>query len=91
MQPQIGVNFQGVDCAVYQNVKETATHPTNYIEDTFRIFAESGINCIRVPFYWELFERQNDLFLSDIDSIATSADKYGLNCIYGNHQWECSS
>lgn len=87
----IGVNFQGLDSAAYQNVNGIAPHPPNYIEDSFRIFAERGIKCIRVLFYWESFERQNDFFFRDINNIATLADKYGLNCIYDNHQWECSS
>ena len=86
----IGVNFHGYESSSYQN-RSTPHPPENYIEDSFRIFADSGITCIRVTFYWESWELNREKCLNDLGAIADSADKYGISCIYDNHQWECSS
>jgi hypothetical protein len=65
--------------------------PTNYVDDSFKVFSEVGINCIRIPIYWESYEKNPDEFNKEIDNISYTADKYNLSCIYDNHQWECSS
>ena len=54
----IGVNFDGVKIAERQN-RQKAAPPSNYISDSFRIFSKSGLNCIRIPFYWESFEKDH--------------------------------
>jgi len=74
----------------YQN-KTTPLPPQNYIEDSFRIFAENGITCIRVTVSWESWELDLNEFQEDLDLIAQAADKYDIKCLYDNHQWECSS
>jgi Cellulase (glycosyl hydrolase family 5) len=86
----IGVNFHGYESSSYQN-RSTPPPPENYIENSFRIFADSGITCVRVTFYWESWELNRDRCLDDLGAIADSADKHGIACIYDNHQWECSS
>lgn len=88
--PLIGINFHGYGSALYQN-KPNTTPPENYIEDSFRIFANSGITCVRVTFYWESWELNRDQCIIDLKGIADAGDKYGIMCIYDNHQWECSS
>jgi Cellulase (glycosyl hydrolase family 5) len=91
LQPQlIGVNFHGYESSSYQN-RSTPHPPENYIEDSFRIFADSGFTCVRVTLYWESLELNRDRCLDDLGVIADSADKHGIKCIYDNHQWECSS
>ena len=86
----IGVNFHGYESSSYQN-RSTPPPPENYIEDSFRIFADSGITCVRVTSYWESWELDREKCLDELDTIADSADKHGISCIYDNHQWECSS
>jgi Cellulase (glycosyl hydrolase family 5) len=86
----IGLNFHGYGSAVYQN-RPTPLPPTNYIRDSFRTFADNGITCIRVTFYWESWELDATQFHEDLNAIAEAADEYGIKCIYDNHQWECSS
>jgi cellulase (glycosyl hydrolase family 5) len=86
----IGVNFHGYQSSSYQN-RYTLPPPENYIEDSFRTFAENGITCVRVTIYWESWELNRDECLDDLGVIADSADKHGITCIYDNHQWECSS
>ena len=72
-------------------IESTPPPPENYIEDSFRIFADSGITCVRVTFYWESWELNREQCRDDLSVIADSADTHGIMCIYDNHQWECSS
>jgi len=93
----LGVNFHGFLCASRQNGWLTPSSlpqqqpPDDYMEDSFRIFKQSGIKCIRVPLYWESYERNPECFNQELVSISSIADKYGISCIYDNHQWKCSS
>jgi hypothetical protein len=41
-----------------------------------------------VTFHWESWEYDPNLCC---ENLAEIADKYGIMCIYDNHQWECSS
>jgi hypothetical protein len=86
----IGTNFHSYGSAVYQN-KITPVPPQNYVEDSFGIFADNGITCVRVTVHWESWELDMNQFREDLNLVADAADKYGIMCIYDNHQWECSS
>lgn len=87
----LGINFNCIWCAKYQNRSSMPIPPDNYIDDSFKIFQEEGINCIRIPIYWESYEYNTKEFLEELDFISNIADKYNILCIYDNHQWECSS
>jgi hypothetical protein len=87
---KIGINFHGFKCACYQN-RSLDDPPENYISDSFKIFSENGLNCIRIPVYWESYEKDPDGFIQELDTISNEADKYEIECIYDNHQWNCSS
>ena len=71
---KIGVNFQGFKCADYQNRLGVIQPPKNYISDSFKIFAENGLNCVRVPVYWESFENDQPGFKEELDNISNQAD-----------------
>ena len=86
----IGINFHGYSSSAYQN-RYTPLPPQNYIGDSFKIFADNRITCIRVTFYWESWELDRNQFHEDLKAIGEVAEKHGLMCIYDNHQWECSS
>lgn len=86
----IGINFHGYGSSMSQN-RSTLPPPKNYIEDSFKIFVENRITCIRVTLYWESYEHDTDLFDADLNEISKMANRYGITCIYDNHQWECSS
>ena len=79
--------------ARYQNTTETILLPPpyNYIDDLFRIFANYGITCVRIPFYWESWESGCKQLLSRFKCYWRSSLIDGVMCIYDNHQWECSS
>ena len=87
----IGVNFQAFKCACYQNRLLSKPPPINYISDSFKIFSENGLNCVRIPIYWESYEMDKEGFKEELDNISNAADKNSLLCIYDNHQWNCSS
>ena len=86
----IGVNLQVYRISDYQN-RHMAAPPNNYISDSFKIFAENGLNCITIAFYWESYEKDPEGFKQELDIISKEADKYNTMCIYDNHQWERSS
>jgi aryl-phospho-beta-D-glucosidase BglC (GH1 family) len=86
----VGVNFHGYQSSAYQN-RETPIPPQDYIDDSFKIFSDNGLACIRVTLYWESWELNENGFKDDLNAIGEAADKYGIRCIYDNHQWECSS
>lgn len=90
-KPLLGLNFDGFRCSSYQNRSVTPDSPTNYIDDSFRVFSDVGINCIRIPIHWESYEKNPAEFNDEIDNISDNANRYNIFCIYDNHQWECSS
>lgn len=49
------------------------------IEVYFQKARELGVNCLQIPFYWNLIEPQKDVFkFTEIDKILEFANKYGL-------------
>ena len=64
-----GVNFLGFACATRQNRVVTPKHPTEYVNDSFKIFKQAGIQCIRFPVYWESYEKNPYEFNQELDSI----------------------
>jgi hypothetical protein len=49
------------------------------------------MNHIRYAFYWEAYERNPQLFIKELDTVAIFADKWKLNVLYDNHQYHTSS
>lgn len=85
------MNFHGFSCASHQNNSRDCEPPKEYIPDSFKIFKEAGIQCIRFPLYWESYENNPEKFNEELDNISSIADEYNVSCVYDNHQWECSS
>ena len=86
-----GVNFCGIACAARQNGENTSQLSNDYIDDSFKIFKQIGIQCVRIPLYWESHEKNPDAFIQELDHISSVANRYGVSCVYDNHQWKCSS
>lgn len=78
----LGVNFQGCGCASYQNCSVTQKPTNGYIPDSFKIFKEAGIQCIRFPLYWESYEKNSEAFNQELDNISSAAGKYDILCTY---------
>lgn len=85
----IGVNF-AVQAAYYQN-RPNKNLPLFYVEDSMKIFRLVGIPTIRVPFYWESYERSRQEFYKDLFHILEQASINDLQVVLDNHQWETGS
>jgi endonuclease/exonuclease/phosphatase family metal-dependent hydrolase len=87
---RIGLNFDGIKVSDYQN-RSKPLPPQEYMQDSFKIFLKHGIEAVRIPVYWESYEKDPDSFIEELNLISNEADKNNISCIYDNHQWECSS
>jgi hypothetical protein len=90
--PFIGVSMRGY----YTSLEQTKTTknnypPPNYYDDSFRMISQAGMNHVRILFYWEAYQKNPVLFTKELETIANSADKWGLKVLYDNHQWHTSS
>ena len=92
-EPYVGVNMRGVHTAVSQQRSNTSADslPANYYEDSFRILSEAGMNHVRYTVYWEAYVVNPTSFMNELQLVANTADKYGINVIYDNHQFHTSS
>jgi cellulase (glycosyl hydrolase family 5) len=91
-QPINGVVMKGASVILKQdNNSLTLPAPPNYINDSLKMISSAGLNHVRFVFYWEAYERDPEVFMKEIQSVANAADKYGLKIIYDNHQWHTSS
>jgi hypothetical protein len=86
-----GVVMKGAYVSVKENNYDAPSPPPNYINDSFKMISEAGLNHVRFLFYWESYEKNPQLFMKEIESIANAADKWGIKVIYDNHQWHTSS
>ena len=91
--PYIGVNMRGVHTAASETKSNASaiSLPANYYEDSFRILSEAGMNHVRYTLYWEAYVVNPTLFINELQTVANTADKYGLKVIYDNHQFHTSS
>ena len=87
---KIGINFDGLRSSDYQN-RTKLIPPQDYIQDSFKIFLKHGLDVVRIPVYWESYEKDPDGFIDELSFMSDEADKSNISCIYDNHQWECSS
>jgi hypothetical protein len=91
-QPYYGVDMRGVHTAISQQKNGTLESlPPNYYEDSFRILHDAGMNHVRYTLYWEAYVVNPAAFMNELQMVANTADKYGINVIYDNHQFHTSS
>ncbi len=83
--------MKGAYVNVKENNYEDPSAPPNYINDSFKIISQAGLDHVRFLFYWEAYEKNPQLFMKEIESVANAADKWGIKVIYDNHQWHTSS
>jgi Cellulase (glycosyl hydrolase family 5) len=86
----IGVNFGAVQAAYYQN-RPNENPPCDYVKDSMKILSQAGIRTIRVPFYWESYERSRQEFRNDLSHILEHASINNLQVVLDNHHWETGS
>src|SRR5918992_6004708 len=59
------------------------------LKTTMRIVL--GSYTVRYVFYWEAYEKNPELFMQELQTVAKTADRYGIRVIYDNHQYQTSS
>jgi Cellulase (glycosyl hydrolase family 5) len=94
--PYVGVDFRGLYTAISQSKSQSsemtkASFPHNYYEDSFRIISDAGMNHVRYTLYWEGYVVDPEAFINELRTVASTADKYGINVLYDNHQFHTSS
>ena len=89
--PFVGVAMKGYYVDQKENRENTLPPPSNYFDESFRLIKEAGLNHVRFLFYWEAYEKNPSLFLQELDTVAQSAEKYGIKVIYDNHNYHTSS
>ena len=87
----IGVNVRGEYTNLQHERYPDSLFPKNYYEDSFSLIRDAGMNLVRYLFYWEAYERNPELFIQELQTVARVADKYGVKVIYDNHQYQTSS
>jgi len=65
--------------------------PTNYVEDSMKHISLNGFNLVRVPYYWEGYQSWPSAFMTELDLVAQTAQKYDICVIFDNHHWYTSS
>ena len=65
--------------------------PPNYYEQSFKTLSQSGIDFVRYLFFWESYERDPFSFMSELQTVAQTADKWGIKILYANDQYHTSS
>jgi hypothetical protein len=89
--PLFGMNMRGYYTAMPQERDFKFNIPENYYEDSFKIISEAGIKFLRYLFFWESYERDPFSFMSELETVADTADKWGIQVLYANDQYDTSS
>ncbi|HET9774662.1 MAG TPA: cellulase family glycosylhydrolase [Nitrososphaeraceae archaeon] len=87
----LGVNMKGKYTSLNYERFPNVTIMNDYYNDSFKLIKSMGLNHVRYVLYWEAYENNRKLFLEELESMASLADKWGLNIIYDNHQFHTSS
>lgn len=89
--PYVGVNMRGFYTSMSQSKNYSNFPPNNYFEDSFKLISQAGMNHVRFVFNWEAYEKDPVSFMKELAIVADTADKWGINVLYDNHQWHTSS
>ena len=84
----IGVNVRGLYTSLQHERYPDSVFPKNYYEDSFRLIHDAGMNAVRYVFYWEAYEKNPELFMQELQTVAKTADRYGIKVIYDNHKYQ---
>ena len=87
----LGVDVSGFYTRTAQARDSTYDLPPNYFDESFKILSSSGMNHVRFLIFWEAFVKNPVEFMNELKTVATAADKWGINVIYDNHQFHTSS
>jgi hypothetical protein len=89
--PLVGINMRGYYTNVPQERDFKIPIPPNYYEQSFKTLSQSGIDFVRYLFFWESYERDPFSFMSELQAVAQTADRWGIKVLYANDQYHTSS
>jgi aryl-phospho-beta-D-glucosidase BglC (GH1 family) len=91
--PFMGVNMRGLYTSLQHDTNRysNAPFPIDYYENSFKLISQAGMNHVRYVFYWKAYEKNPSLFLRELETVASTADKWNLKVLYDNHQYHTSS
>jgi hypothetical protein len=87
----MGVAMRGNHTSEKETEVSDVVAPRNYYEESFKLIHDAGMNHVRYLLYWESYEKNPSQFMEELETVAQTADKWGLKVLYDNHQWHTSS
>ena len=76
-EPLNGVVLKGVYVNMKQDDNDSPSAPSNYIDSSLKMISEAGLNHVRFLFYWEAYEKNPELFMKEIESVAKAGRQVG--------------
>jgi len=87
----MGVAMRGNHTSEKETEENEIVAPRNYYGESFKLIHDAGMNHVRYLLYWESYEKNPSQFMEELETVARTADKWGLKVLYDNHQWHTSS
>jgi hypothetical protein len=91
MPTLMGVAMRGNHTSEKETEANDIVPPSDYYEESFKLIHDAGLNHVRYLLYWESYVRNPSLFMQELETVADTADKWGIKVLYDNHQWHTSS
>jgi hypothetical protein len=91
MPTLMGVAMRGNHTSEKEAEANDIVPPSNYYEESFKLIHDAGLNHVRYLLYWESYVRNPSLFIQELETVADTADRWGIKVLYDNHQWHTSS
>ena len=91
MPTLMGVAMRGNHTSEKETEANDIVPPSNYYEESFKLIHDAGLNHVRYLLYWESYVRNPSLFMQELETVADTADRWGIKVLYDNHQWHTSS
>ena len=63
--PMVGMNMRGYYTTMSEQREVKFNFPSNYYEQSFKIFSQAGIEFVRYVFFWESYEKDPFSFMSE--------------------------
>ena len=60
---------------------------TSYVTESMKYIRLSGLNAVRVPYYWEAYVNDPGAFMAEVELIAKKARDNNICVIFDNHHW----
>ena len=91
MPTLMGVAMRGNHTSEKETEANDIVPPRNYYEESFKLIHDAFLNHVRYLLYWESYVRNPSLFMQELETVADTADRWGIKVLYDNHQWHTSS